>query len=282
MEGADQQINNGVEPNAGMNADQLAAYASQVKSLADTKKRRKDIERDAQLLANRIALLKQEEMKTWKKIEETKKRTGDIQGLKKRNEEKVQKKILDIKLNQEQKAQLSTHNYMTSKQRADEKERVKKALLLQKNEEFKQAKQIKDNNEQKKRQNLFRIEQENRMKNQIGLQSKRLAQMKLEEEKRRKISQAQREHANRLAEEEALKNIKMDEVQQMEKLEMELIKRLQNTQAIQKEAYLELEKALSQPSAMLNPNALKQNLNLSDNNKVRSGSQQKIINMDQK
>jgi hypothetical protein len=47
---------------------------------------------------------------------------------------------LDIKLNQEQKAQLSTHNYMTSKQRADEKERVKKALLLQKNEEFKQAK----------------------------------------------------------------------------------------------------------------------------------------------
>jgi hypothetical protein len=30
-------------------------------------------------------------MKTWKKIEETKKRTGDISGLKKRNEEKVQK-----------------------------------------------------------------------------------------------------------------------------------------------------------------------------------------------
>jgi hypothetical protein len=30
-------------------------------------------------------------MKTWRKIEETKKRTGDITGLKKRNEEKVQK-----------------------------------------------------------------------------------------------------------------------------------------------------------------------------------------------
>jgi hypothetical protein len=47
------------------------------------------IERDAQLLANRIALLKQEEMKTWKKIEETKKRTNEISHLKKRNEEKV-------------------------------------------------------------------------------------------------------------------------------------------------------------------------------------------------
>ena len=42
------------------------------------------------MLANRIALLKQEEMKTWKKIEETKKRTNDISNLKKRNEEKVQ------------------------------------------------------------------------------------------------------------------------------------------------------------------------------------------------
>ena len=55
-----------------------------------------------------------------------------------------------------------------------------------------------------------------------------------------------------------MRNCKMDEVAQMEKLEMELIKRLQNTQAIQKEAYLDLEKALSQPSAMLNTNALNQ------------------------
>lgn len=37
----------------------------------------------------------------------------------------------------------------------------------------------------------------------------------------------------------------------MELLEMELIKKLQNTQAIQKEAYAELEKALSQPSKMI-------------------------------
>jgi len=43
------------------------------------------------LLANRIALLKQEEMKTWKKIEDAKKRTNEIAMSKKRNEEKVQK-----------------------------------------------------------------------------------------------------------------------------------------------------------------------------------------------
>ena len=45
-------------------------------------------------MANRIALLKQEEMKTWKKIEETKKRTNEISTLKQRNEEKLQKVII--------------------------------------------------------------------------------------------------------------------------------------------------------------------------------------------
>lgn len=38
---------------------------------------------------------------------------------------------------------------------------------------------------------------------------------------------------------------KEQEVMQMELLEMELIKKLQNTQAIQKDAYAELEQALS-------------------------------------
>lgn len=39
---------------------------------------------------------------------------------------------------------------------------------------------------------------------------------------------------------------KESEVMQMEMLEMELIKKLQNTQAIQKQAYTELEEAINQ------------------------------------
>ena len=53
------------------------------------KKARKQIEADAQLLANRIALLKQEELKSWKKIEETKKKAKEVYLLKKKNEEKI-------------------------------------------------------------------------------------------------------------------------------------------------------------------------------------------------
>ena len=40
------------------------------------------------MLANRIALLKQEEMKTWKKIEETKRRANEVVKLKLKNDQK--------------------------------------------------------------------------------------------------------------------------------------------------------------------------------------------------
>jgi len=59
------------------------------KSLAALKKARKQIEQDAQILANRIALLKQEELKSWKKIEETKKKAHEIYMLKKKHEERI-------------------------------------------------------------------------------------------------------------------------------------------------------------------------------------------------
>lgn len=46
------------------------------------------MERDVQMLANRISLLKQEEVKTRKRIEETKKKSKEIMSKKKRMEER--------------------------------------------------------------------------------------------------------------------------------------------------------------------------------------------------
>merc|ERR1712203_1011198 len=57
-------------------------------NLTSAKESRKRAELDAQLLANRIALLKQEEEKAWKKIEETRKRAHEITELRNQNEEK--------------------------------------------------------------------------------------------------------------------------------------------------------------------------------------------------
>jgi len=75
------------------------------------------------------------------------------------------------------------------------------------------------------------------MKNQIVNQQKRLAAMKIEEDRTRRIHQVQRHAEGRVNNEDYLRQQKEEEVMQMEKLEMELIKKLQNTQAVQKEAY---------------------------------------------
>lgn len=53
---------------------------------------RKRAEEDHKLLSNRIALLKQEEQKAWKKFDETKKRTNDILVARQRNMEVQQER----------------------------------------------------------------------------------------------------------------------------------------------------------------------------------------------
>jgi hypothetical protein len=59
------------------------------------KKDRKTVENNQRLLENRIQLLKQEERRTLRKIEETRKKALEIYYLKLKNEEK-QKKVLPM------------------------------------------------------------------------------------------------------------------------------------------------------------------------------------------
>ena len=60
--------------------------------LLEAKLARKKVEEDAQLLANRIALLEVEDKKAQKKIEETRKKAQEILDLKNRNKENEKQK----------------------------------------------------------------------------------------------------------------------------------------------------------------------------------------------
>jgi hypothetical protein len=103
----------------------------------------------------------------------------------------------------------------------------------------------------------MKTEQDNKLKNQIVIQQKRFGQLKVEEDKKRRIHSVQRDIDRKLDDEARVRTMKEQEILQMEMLEMELIKKLQNTQAIQKEAYAELEKALSAPQKMLGSYVMK-------------------------
>ena len=85
-------------------------------------------------------------------------------------------------------------------------------------------------------------------------QQERIQRVKVEEFRKQKIDQAREEVSRKIAEEEAMIKQKEQEVMQMEMLEMELIKKLQNTQAIQKQAYTELEKAINQERTVMSVN----------------------------
>ena len=61
----------------------------------ESKKLRKRAEEDATLLSNRISLLKQEEAKAWKKIEETRKRAKEIEDARKRHEQEKRLKQVE-------------------------------------------------------------------------------------------------------------------------------------------------------------------------------------------
>lgn len=61
--------------------------------------------------------------------------------------------------------------------------------------------------------------------------------MRLNERKQRKLEEYHKNYESRIDDEEQSRQQKELEVQQMEMMEMDLIKRLQHTQAIQKSAY---------------------------------------------
>merc|ERR1719299_109299 len=95
-------------------------------TLSTAKEARKRAELDAQLLANRIALLKQEEEKAWKKIEETRKRAGDISQLRSSNEQKYMAKEAFYKNKWEAIRNAQSHNaYMREQGRKNKGETAK-------------------------------------------------------------------------------------------------------------------------------------------------------------
>ena len=98
------------------------------------------IERDAQLLANRIALLKQEEMKTWKKIEETKRRAQDVVKAKLANEERQRRKAFMMQEEHKRQMQQRAQLQQIRAARNADRDKVGGAIVAHKKEEAKQAK----------------------------------------------------------------------------------------------------------------------------------------------
>lgn len=242
--------------------------AAHEKRLMDAKAARKQVEKDAELLKNRIALLQMEERKARKKIEETKKRTHEVMILKNRNEQKYKQKVFNVKKENEEKTRLKQRNDAIRKQRNEEQKKIKEALLISKKQEAKMAKLQMKQNDQRRKTQKKRVEQENKIKTDIIRQHHNIQKIKKDEMKRRIENEAKNHYDSRIDEEEQFRISKENEVMELERIEMELIKKLQNTQQVQKDAYNELESALAKPTPYLKPSGVNEHHLEEDNDEA--------------
>ena len=98
-----------------------------------------------------------------------------------------------------------------------------------------------------------------RNKCRIVKEQLRIAEFKKREYEKKKLEAAKQEFDERIGKEMKRTKQREKEVMQMEMIEMELIKKLQNPQNIQKSAYQELENALAQPSVFFQNQRRKEN-----------------------
>merc|ERR550514_1077636 len=127
------------------------AAVSGPNNLTGAKEARKRAELDAQLLANRIALLKQEEEKAWNKINETRRRANEIITLRSQNEQKYQAKEQFYKEKWDSIRSAQAHNSANRERSKEARAQTRNLLLDDKKKNYQTTKQqAQDHHLQKK------------------------------------------------------------------------------------------------------------------------------------
>jgi len=215
------------------------------RSVFAIKHTRKLIEADAQLLANRIALLKQEELRSWKKIEEAKKKASEIYMTKLKIEEKQKEKEARKK---EENSQIKDYQKLFTGLRNQHVEKmsiIKTAIQKDRNLKFKETRQQRDVNEAKKKTFEQQVLLSKRSRSQSIKEQEAASRVRLlqyHEEKQKNFKEVHRSEA---VWQVKLKKKREAEVFTLEKMEMEMLKKLEEAQGLEKQAYDQVEEALN-------------------------------------
>ena len=226
-------------------SEQFSSPGDERERFVEAKGLRKQADEDAKILANRIALLKSEEQKAWKKIEETRKRAREIMEVRQRNMEAAQKKQEEQAAKEEEERIRNYNIRLQKEQTAANKQNTKQSLMSKLKNDVQNIKRSKqENNEIIASQRDDDLSRRTKLRNEIQGSKRNLAEQKrIKEEEIRAKARAELEA--RAEEELRVKEEREAAIAQMEQEEMELIARLQNTQSLQRDAYESLESAIS-------------------------------------
>lgn len=225
----------------------MESSTARSRSLVEAQRARKQMERDALMLSNRIKLLHQEEVKTWKKIEETKGKAKEILETKKACEERAIKKE-EFRRRKDEELEKQRENYNKLREdRKKGKEELKETIMQSRREYASTRKTERLDNFKRKNETHELIKQDNEVRKQAVKAQKDMGTHKILKHHHRRKEDFKSHYVQRVEDEEMLRKEHEKKLLDMEMFEMELIKRLQNTQSIQKKAYQDLEEALNKP-----------------------------------
>jgi len=131
-----------------------------------------------------------------------------------------------------------------SKQRQDEMKKIRKDIVTNKHVDAKAVKQQSYYNDLKKQEILKESVAKNQEKKSLVRWQEDMAQQKIKTIKDKKLQEFKSDYEQRIQSEMERIKRKEQELAAMEKSEGELIKKLQNTQQMQKNAFSELESAI--------------------------------------
>jgi hypothetical protein len=222
----------------------MAGVEFQGKLLA-AQHRKKQADNDRQLLLNRIALLKKEESRAWRKIEKTKERADEIVRIREENAtQRAARERLVAQGLAKQAAEAAANSELEARARLARQSQIDALIVRKRGDVAKVREQAA----------VARDEILAARRSDVVAKQERRAEIKTHEERVRADREANREHlreANRdhydgkVHAEERETRAREGEVAKMERIEMALIQQLKNTQVIQQQAFSELESALN-------------------------------------
>ena len=215
---------------------------------------RKQADRDAQLLLNRIQLLRNEEAKAMKNIAVTKARAMNVRTIKR---EAALREVQRVEVERRRQMELlSTHERNLYLRQSAKANRVVSMKEVQQNK-MQAAYDTRATIRSSALRRMKELEEEKMSasrRTELIRQERIQAKQRLETEKVQRLRRFQLEYEARLAHEEQLKQQSESFLAQLEKEELELIRRLQRVQQEQSLVYEELAPSLppSTPPPSLN------------------------------
>lgn len=216
------------------------------------KETRKAAEQDAQILANRIALLKLENERAWKKIEQTKKRAEELSRAKAEAEAKErEKQAREADARKAERKRLAK----TATSPADRRKAASRSKLAMHEAKVDKARGAEELKEEKRRMWAAKAAEEKtsaaeaRKRSEAIRGAELLARKRREDERKRAIAMRRAEYEAKIEAERAEAERVQKRLAELARVEEQMISRLRDTQILQQREIAALEGMLTGPPA---------------------------------